>query len=291
MNELPPTGLENPKASSKSLDILEIEPLKTKFLRLTNITERKEFHSFCKTRSSLATFLFVTLLLGAINITYYGFAIAEAKTKVIFIFCLGLTVLVRVPMILYCFIRKTIQLQSSTQMSSLLDDFLHSLYVVTGIITTGLSLFARVQAGECEGGDFKWSCNSEHMVNALPQEHLFVLMVTPVLCAVVFRSVRWECICLLWTLAIAFTVLCIVYFEAYHSIPCLLLYVVFSLAILCENQKHSLHVFYVAQTLKAMIVATEHQSNSDHESEMRSMMGNVAHDLKTVSSLHLLCDP
>ncbi len=252
-------------------------------MRLTNAKQRRSFEEFCKSTNSTKTSLCFASILGVINLVFYGFAISEAKLDYILICCLAFTVAIRLPLlfyIVYSKIKKTFQ--SNVESTVVRINNLENFYAVSTCATIGMSMLARVLTGQCEGSHV-WSCNAEHQARALPQEHVLILMLCPLVFSVVFRAINWENVCLSWLIVVGFCLLCILSSEAYQSLPLLGLYVVISAFVLYENQKQRLSEYFVSERLKVSVAEAELQAHSSHEQEMKRMMGNVAHDLKTVS--------
>lgn len=270
--------------SLKQQKDLQIEQLETRFLRLTNTEERTAYEEYCKSTNSTVTSLALAFILGILNFVFYGFAINEAHLDYFLICSLALTIIFRLPLFTFVIYTKIRLLFSSTDaspMSTMAVDAFENFYAVSACLSIGMSLLARVIRGRCEDGRM-WSCNAEDRALSLPQEHIFILMLCPLLFSVVFRVVKWESICISWVLVVAFSVMCIVVSEAFQSIPLLFLYIITSSFMLCENQKQRLHEYFANERLKVCVSNAENQVNTEREQELKRMVGNLAHDLKTV---------
>jgi hypothetical protein len=65
------------------------------------------------------------------------------------------------------------------------------------------------------------------------------------------------------------------------------MYIIPSLVALFENHRYNQSLFLVMFALKKAIKDKEDIADQVHATEMRHMIANVAHDLKTVSSVKL----
>ena len=155
---------------------------------------------------------------------------------------------------------------------------------ISSTFTLSLGLIARVLNGKCQSLSFSFmfGCNSELDSNALPQEHLVLLMMLPLIFSVVFKVIEWQYIVLSWITVIVTIIVCISLASATQSIPCLVLYMLTSGMILWENQRQNIILFFMSQ--RKQILLAENKAFSDEaQNELRHMIANVAHDLKTVN--------
>lgn len=68
-----------------------------------------------------------------------------------------------------------------------------------------------------------------------------------------------------------------------QTTPFLCLYFAYSIIILYDNQRQNVSLFFVAEKLKFTLDENNRLADETHASELRHMIANVAHDLKTVS--------
>jgi signal transduction histidine kinase len=50
---------------------------------------------------------------------------------------------------------------------------------------------------------------------------------------------------------------------------------------MCENQRQHVHLFLLSQNQENLLLENERLAEETHANELRRMIGNVAHDLKT----------
>jgi hypothetical protein len=74
--------------------------------------------------------------------------------------------------------------------------------------------------------------------------------------------------------------------SATNSLPIFIFYIPFSLIVLIEGRRRELYQFFLCQRYKQLLDENERSSNEHHATELRQMIGNVAHDLKTVSFIY-----
>ena len=160
-------------------------------------------------------------------------------------------------------------------------------YVLSSTLLVGLLLFCRTTKQNCPSLDFQYwfTCNPSASVNALPQDALILYLILPLAYACVFRSVKFEAICLSWLIAVMMVVITILYTGFYYSFSTLICYIPFSVLILYELQRQYILSFFLTERLIASAEDTEAQAD-EFTSEFRGLMGNMSHDLKTVS-IHL----
>jgi signal transduction histidine kinase len=91
----------------------------------------------------------------------------------------------------------------------------------------------------------------------------------------------WFCLAVITVICSA----CAIYVQVWDAIP-----IVFTLTmavglVVIDMQVRNIIVFLTARRLREMILETEKLAEQAHANEMRSMIANVAHDLKTVRSI------
>ncbi len=132
-------------------------------------------------------------------------------------------------------------------------------------------------AGDLQGSDSKLSLVLSH--------DLVLIMMTPLLLSIVFHSTDWFTTFLCWICGIFF--MCGLYWSSFTgtTLLALLMYVFLSLVLSYEYRRQSLSKFLLSLNLKLLIQENELMADELHANEMRHMIANVAHDLKTVQNL------
>jgi hypothetical protein len=63
----------------------------------------------------------------------------------------------------------------------------------------------------------------------------------------------------------------------------LIIYILAGGMLLYDSQCHDFSLFFLYEQMKQTLAENERKADEIHANEMRHMIGNVAHDLKTVS--------
>ncbi len=151
----------------------------------------------------------------------------------------------------------------------------------------GLALSYRVYKGECSDEKYRniWHCNPEFHSSAVPQDCMFLLMIYPILFQAVYKSIKFQTVCLAWLVNVGFMCLAIsINGGAMMSLPTLVLYIPLSLIIILDLQRQNLS-YYFLHCHQLWLGSENKRLSHESEVEMRHMIANVAHDLKTVSLL------
>ncbi len=253
-----------------------------------NKEEKAAFYQFSSYRLSLTAILWASIFLSVSGIYFNIMSLLNAKSRTILLCNFGIIALVRVPSVLILWRFKKIQKEGKhVEFIKAFVPWMPVLENLLSVLTTGnigMSLIARVLNGECFSLDqsHMFGCNSEYASRALPQEHLLILMLIPLVYSVVYKVVRWEYICISWVLVIVSVCISIGISGATQSIPCLLIYIPTSFIVLYENHRQNLILFFVTQEQRQLLERNKVLSENA-QNELRHMIANVAHDLKTVS--------
>lgn len=94
---------------------------------------------------------------------------------------------------------------------------------------------------------------------------------------------------LVWLTFASGIIVCIgtaIYLGFYVSIPIMILFVAIAVFLIKDSQLRNILIFLTQQRLKEVIIENEIISHENHENEMKHLIANVAHDLKTVSVIN-----
>eukprot|EP01034_Spumella_vulgaris_P040771 gene40771-50450_t len=149
-------------------------------------------------------------------------------------------------------------------------------------LTPALFLLGRLYNGECRSLNQldMWSCNSGYASRTLPQESVLILMIQPICYSVAFKSLRFELVMATWVIIMCTLCIGVWMAEAYQSIPTIIIYVPLSLIILLENYRQDLILYFVVKSQRKLLAENKVMAE-ERTTEMRHMIANVAHDLKT----------
>jgi hypothetical protein len=249
--------------------------------------DRKAFTGFSAARVSNRT-VTISLLIVILNLIYMYFMIfTDASKEVVFSMLPALlfTIFLRIPVVIFLSVYRS-KYEGKQKIHPVLKSwipFFESFTIIASTITIALMLMARVYNGRCRSLNQleAWKCNSEYSSRALPQEFLLVLMINPVVNSIVYKSLRFEHVMLSWIIVMATLFICVGYANATQSLPAICTYIPTSLLLLFENHRQDLILFFVVKSQKKLLVENKRMSD-EMATEMRHMIANVAHDLKTV---------
>lgn len=256
--------------------------------------QEEEFQEFCQARVSFDTLRIVAGLFFLISAYFYGMALIHAKSRALIVVAGGSLFLVRNPLFMALIYIKN-KLRRGTKTPFVLQGakwvpFFASLLSVHGSTSLGLYLIARVLNGPCENMSqlYSWGCNPEAASHALPQDTLYCVLFTPILYAVIFKAIEFRFVVFSWFMAVTSVVISIVLGNHFNSIPILLIYAPISIVVLYENFRQNVILFLISSKQQALLEQNKILAD-ETQSELRFMIANMAHDLKTVSLLPCGC--
>jgi hypothetical protein len=128
--------------------------------------------------------------------------------------------------------------------------------------------------------------------NELPPAFLaqFGLQTYPVVIYLLLKDTSPSAISISWTVCTVALTIESVYLRSWNHLLNLLGYAFSSAILLFDSDRHCRGVYKIVHRLQHTIAAYERQKQEFRAEELRAMIGNVAHDLKTVSTLHLAVD-
>lgn len=218
-----------------------------------------------------------------------GYEIAD------FIFCFGLMILLNILIWVayYHFDALFQKHKANTPKDSLKQ--LRTIQRITYFVTNLAAIYrliSKVAVGQCESDDWftSWLCNPTAEAGLLPLDATVILMLMPLMYSVVVKGPEFYMIFGMWMLNLIAIVAAIIYSDLRESISFVLVYLVASL--LMQIETFRLNYFHFFTHLKLLEVWREKEKAADvaNALEMRHMIANVAHDLKTVrNALACVC--
>ena len=168
--------------------------------------------------------------------------------------------------------------------------FIQHMLLITITSMYALRLIIRVAGGKCLSGKSTletnmWACNPSADVHELPAETTVALLLTPVLYTSIMRETRFDYLLLSWAIVCCTMALCGWYMKGKNVITILLPYSILTLLIFCDGVKQNILCFLNNKHLKLTLEENEKMAASVRASEMRHLIANVAHDLKTVREI------
>ncbi len=114
-----------------------------------------------------------------------------------------------------------------------------------------------------------------------PMDGMYVLTVSPIIMAVAFPSINIALIWMQLLSSVAGLILICVIKSHLPPATFILLWLVVNIFVVAQLQLDKIHRFYMHLQLKSLLVQNEKEAEAFHVNEMRFLIANVAHDLKT----------
>jgi hypothetical protein len=258
------------------------------------VEENSAFDAFRRTESSINALIALQIILSLVVFHYYAslyttstsfFAGVTASLLFIAPFCLGWGLV---------FLKACLLRQRNSAVEIYIPS-VENIYVILSTAVGGLFILNRTLKGSCQDPNtfsllFSFaSCNPEATVHALPQDTVFILMLLPIISSIVLKGTDPTTISVSWAISTFFVILSIILSNSYNSIFFLCISAPLSALVLFELQRQCKSIFLLTERMKYLLNENAKMSEEIHANEMRHMIGNVAHDLKTVSYFLILC--
>lgn len=118
--------------------------------------------------------------------------------------------------------------------------------------------------------------------DSIPPDRMIVAMMLPTITYLVIRTARWETVVFCYLMNLFVLLFCMYFYDKKNSITAFWTYFPLSSLALYEYQYQILYVFELSIMQQNVLTENEKLADEAHSIEMRHMIGNVAHDLKTV---------
>lgn len=260
---------------------------------------RKAFAAFNETQVSTGTFLMVAILITLCAVVFlfrFRAFLLDPHTKDDLVYACILTS-IQLFLILILWIIWYLKVHKSCPNKSWAMKIVYktqpALQVILPIgvsVFYGLQLLMRVSGGQCDKGKLYLNmlmCNPNHDTNGLPEETLAQLMLMPIVFHIILRDSLIGTFYVSYLVSFASILLAAFMVDIKQIMPFILIYFFFSTVIHYDNQRQNLSLFFLAEKLKYSLSENERLAAETHASELRHMIANVAHDLKTVSAVFI----
>jgi hypothetical protein len=117
----------------------------------------------------------------------------------------------------------------------------------------------------------------------MPEALMAGSMILPLILAMIIKQVDFRYVITSWVVSLFMVLFCMIYFGLTQSLGVFICFLPLSFIGLCENQRQILSIYYLTQAQQHLLAENTKVAAENHTTEMRHMIGNVAHDLKTVS--------
>jgi hypothetical protein len=161
-----------------------------------------------------------------------------------------------------------------------------------------LRLVMRATYGQCEGS-ITWYCNPYGDMNDLPKDTFLAVIMIPILFAMILKTNNWPTLVSEWFISSSALIFAVYSARAWAIAPVTAVMIVISILMTIGNRRQNLSIFTLTRDLESKTIEKSLEMDIKMNSmdkiaaeksatEMRHMIGNVAHDLKTVFIILLL---
>jgi hypothetical protein len=180
---------------------------------------------------------------------------------------------------------------NSQQERSFLFWFENSYHTLLAL-SLALRVGTEVLVGQCPsffaGSEYEVACNNFQNVHSVRPNTMIALMVIPLLAYIFIRETRPESIAMSWLIAVGTLIFCAIHMKSQELIFPIMTYVGSSLLIFYDAKRQNDDMLRLVAALQATADEVERLQEETRATELRAMIGNVAHDLKTVRVLDIL---
>ena len=170
-------------------------------------------------------------------------------------------------------------------------------YIFQAITFISLSLFYgllvifRTLTGPCPHRmeyPIDLNCNPYADVPLFPMDSAFVAMSVPIILVVIMKEKRLRVVLCCWVIVVFSLVYSSIVVKSIQSIPIVVGYVCLSVLLIIDGIMVQALALKLIKQVKESMEERQRLADTLKTSEMKDVIGNVAHDLKTVSSYSIL---
>ncbi len=270
----------------------------TPWLTFRTEKEQTEFEHFKVSQTNLYAFVcmqsFVTLFI-AINKWYSWYYFPSLLSLVALI--IGLITPCALGFVLVAFRliknNRNIERQNTMSEKTLIKiiNFCESFWVLMTCVSYSMSIAVVVSSGECQNGDdFVRAQGCNYNDDQMPLDMTMISIILPIMLSAIAKGAKWEFIVMSFVVNFCCLLFLMFYFNlAASSLASLLSFLPFCLVVMYETQRQNVALFLMTQSQQNLLEENERLADEVHANELRHMIGNVAHDLKTVRPFLLNC--
>jgi hypothetical protein len=160
------------------------------------------------------------------------------------------------------------------------------------LLSLSLRIITQVIIGQCTSafsiGESTTACNYFQDTRSVHPTFLVSLMLIPLLAHFFIRETRVESVAVSWLISVGTLTFCAIYMKSEVLVYPIVFYACASLLIFYDTKRQNDDMLKLVAALQAAAEEVERLQEETRASELRAMIGNVAHDLKTVS-LRSIC--
>lgn len=255
--------------------------LYTSYLTFRDSEVKKNYKKFKIAQQSAGMFLIlhlylvITQVVGQLEIqggNVDGLLIVNAVVAILFPFLLGSALA----------IINYLMISDKNLLSSRSVIILHSVWVIGTTISFALSLIvSEVHHGSC-ANTASLACK-DHDPEHFSETLMIITTLIPFILSLIAKGSEWNVTILSWVIAFTTVLVLLSTYDKNEITSTFLIFLPLSLIFGLEIRRQNLSEYLIFQQLQELLATRERESDEKYALEMRHMIGNVAHDLKTVS--------
>jgi len=161
-----------------------------------------------------------------------------------------------------------------------LHAYIQDIWLNQLVLRIGITLCLSVWIGDCTNDDHHYFCNNLQPCHGLPNSIGMQLFLFPMILPLMFSCIQFYAAVTAWIIAVlSFIISGSILGWTQELISASLLTSIPTIVVIFELERQQLKLFKTAKTLDE----NQRHAKEAHAKEMRYMISNVAHDLKTVS--------
>ena len=129
---------------------------------------------------------------------------------------------------------------------------------------------------------FNWSCNPYQSVPIFPLDSAMILMILPAIFSIITKGQRVVLSLLLCIISLSSLITSAIILSSIPSIPVIFIYMLMTVVEVVDNVSQLAYIGRLYSTLQKYYDDKRHSAEKKKVDEMKDVIGNVSHDLKTV---------
>lgn len=264
-------------------------------LRLKNSDVRQQFNFFNgrlisdSVAHSQMLLIMLSIMLGIRNISLYHNNDSESTMHFIFTSVSFLVAIANFFLLVYSQVMPVIKPLQKLEFKRIVKNQYMlkkiSWYIIIFLVDSMLVL--STINGACENIDDvdPTYCYEGNSRISLPMDIAGLAILLPTVHNIVIRGSEFVMSLQLWSLGVVCILFSVCYIEGDHFLSSCdaVIYIIFSFVMLISSRRNQLFDFFINRKLRNLIHENNKNFDRRQANEMRSMIANVAHDLKTVS--------
>eukprot|EP00981_Chlorochromonas_danica_P009243 scaffold2582_cov162-Ochromonas_danica.AAC.12 len=248
---------------------------------------RRQYHQFTADNETLSSILTTNLYISLFAIFFFVMALVDSLRLQRVVASIVAAAVVEVTIVLaswliYYFAKRVVG-QSRQQLREASSRFIsryHQALILVVEIALCFRLIFQVVQGPCSHSlaIFYEDCIPE---GGLPMDRIALITMMPLLYAMTVRGAHFPFVALLWFLSSGTLVFAACYINMAQAILFALQYAICSLILIIEARKTNYFLFFTYLKLQETLEVRGKAADEANAEELRHMIANVAHDLKT----------